>query len=189
MTFARGLRAILRQDPDVVMIGEIRDKETAEIAVQASLTGHLVLSTLHTNSAVGAITRLVDMGIEPFLLSSSVVGVLSQRLVRRLCDHCKQPMMADDSTQVLLGVSQPVTHYHAVGCEACFGQGYRGRLGLYELILIDDNLKTQIHNQAAEQVLEHSVRQRTPSLRMDGMQKVLSGQTSIEEVLRVTHAH
>ena len=188
MTFARGLRAILRQDPDVVMIGEIRDKETAEIAVQASLTGHLVLSTLHTNSAVGAITRLEDMGVEPFLLSSSIVGVLSQRLVRRLCEHCKQAVDADEATQQLLGVNASVRHYQAIGCSECFDQGYKGRLGLYELMQIDDDIKTLIHNKAGEQALEQAVRKSTPSLRADGMQKVLLGQTTIEEVLRVSHA-
>lgn len=189
MTFARGLRAILRQDPDVVMIGEIRDRETADIAVQASLTGHLVLSTLHTNSAVGAITRLQDMGIEPFLLSSSVVGVLSQRLVRRLCDHCKQPVAADDATKQLLGkpISEPLTLYQPVGCEQCFQQGYRGRLGLYELVPINGDMQTLIHNQAGEQGLEQLARKFAPSLRQDGMEKALAGLTSLEEVLRVTH--
>jgi len=187
MTFARGLRAILRQDPDVVMIGEIRDKETAEIAVQASLTGHLVLSTLHTNSAVGAITRLEDMGVEPFLLSSSIVGVLSQRLVRKLCEDCKQPIQADEASQALLGIESEVTIYQAKGCDACFDQGYRGRIGLYELILIDEDVKALIHNQVGEQVMEQHVRKTTPSLRQDGMEKVLLGRTTIEEVLRVSH--
>lgn len=187
MTFARGLRAILRQDPDVVMIGEIRDHETAEIAVQASLTGHLVLSTLHTNSAVGAITRLEDMGVEPFLLSSSIVGVLSQRLVRRLCDHCKAPIEADEVTQGLLEVPNPVTIFKAVGCPECFDQGYRGRLGLYELMQVDEGVKTLIHSRSGEQNMEQYVRKYTPSLRQDGMSKVLQGQTTIEEVLRVSH--
>lgn len=187
MTFARGLRAILRQDPDVVMIGEIRDKETAEIAVQASLTGHLVLSTLHTNSAVGAITRLEDMGVEPFLLSSSIVGVLSQRLVRKLCEDCKQPIQADEASQALLGVDSEVTIYQAKGCDSCFDQGYRGRVGLYELILVDEDVKSLIHNQVGEQVMEQHVRKTTPSLRQDGMEKVLLGRTTIEEVMRVSH--
>ncbi|MBU2253776.1 MAG: type II secretion system ATPase GspE, partial [Gammaproteobacteria bacterium] len=153
MTFARGLRAILRQDPDVVMVGEIRDKETAEIAVQASLTGHLVLSTLHTNSAIGAITRLVDMGIEPFLLSSSLLGVLAQRLVRVLCPHCKEAYQADEAECKLLGVAlaPPPTLYHARGCAECHQQGYRGRTGIYELVVFDDHLRTLIHNAASEQ--------------------------------------
>ena len=141
MTFARGLRAILRQDPDVVMVGEIRDRETAEIAVQASLTGHLVLSTLHTNSAIGAITRLVDMGIEPFLLSSSMLGVLAQRLVRVLCPACKEPYRADEAECALLGVdpAAPPTLHRARGCGECHQHGYRGRTGIYELVVFDDH--------------------------------------------------
>ena len=153
MTFAKGLRAILRQDPDVVMVGEIRDLETAQIAIQASLTGHLVLSTLHTNSAIGAITRLDDMGVEPFLLASSLAGVLAQRLMRLLCKHCKKPMVATPSECALLGVSEnasPVI-YHPVGCEHCRYSGFSGRSGVYELIAIDDTLRTMIHDRDAEQ--------------------------------------
>ena len=188
MTFARGLRAILRQDPDVVMVGEIRDKETAEIAVQASLTGHLVLSTLHTNSAIGAITRLVDMGIEPFLLSSSLLGVLAQRLVRVLCAHCKEAYQADEAECKLLGVpfAQPPTLYHARGCAECHQQGYRGRTGIYELVVFDDHLRTLIHNAASEQDMTRHARTLGPSIREDGRRKVLEGATTVEEVLRVT---
>ncbi|MCZ2721534.1 type II secretion system ATPase GspE [Marinomonas sp. 15G1-11] len=190
MTFARGLRAILRQDPDVVMIGEIRDKETAEIAVQASLTGHLVLSTLHTNSAVGAISRLEDMGVEPFLLSSSLIGVLSQRLVRKLCDHCKTPIVADDVTKQRLGIdlnTEDTRIFQAKGCDECFDQGYKGRLGLYELVMVTEAVKNLIHSKASEQEMESLVRQETPSLFHDGVQKVLQGTTTIEEVLRVSN--
>jgi len=188
MTFARGLRAILRQDPDVVMVGEIRDKETAEIAVQASLTGHLVLSTLHTNSAIGAITRLVDMGIEPFLLSSSLLGVLAQRLVRVLCPHCKEAYQADEAECKLLGVpfAQPPTLFHARGCAECHQQGYRGRTGIYELVVFDDHLRTLIHNAASEQDMTRHARTLGPSIREDGRRKVLEGATTVEEVLRVT---
>jgi len=188
MTFARGLRAILRQDPDVVMVGEIRDKETAEIAVQASLTGHLVLSTLHTNSAIGAITRLVDMGIEPFLLSSSLLGVLAQRLVRVLCPQCKQAYQADAAECALLGVetATPPTLYHARGCAECHQQGYRGRTGIYELVVFDDQLRTLIHNAASEQDMTRHARSLGPSIREDGRRKVLEGATTVEEVLRVT---
>jgi general secretion pathway protein E len=188
MTFARGLRAILRQDPDVVMVGEIRDKETAEIAVQASLTGHLVLSTLHTNSAIGAITRLVDMGIEPFLLSSSLLGVLAQRLVRVLCPHCKQAYQADAAGCALLGVSaeNPPTLFHARGCDECHQRGYRGRTGIYELVVFDDRLQTQIHNAASEQDMTRHARTLGRSIRDDGWRKVLEGATTVEEVLRVT---
>jgi general secretion pathway protein E len=188
MTFARGLRAILRQDPDVVMVGEIRDLETAEIAVQASLTGHLVLSTLHTNTAVGAVTRLRDMGVEPFLLSSSLIGVLAQRLVRRLCEHCREPYPADAGECEALGVaaSPPPTLYRAAGCERCNGSGYRGRSGLFELVAVDDGLRRLVHDGAGEQALEAHARNRTPSLRDDGMRRVLIGETTLEEVMRVT---
>lgn len=188
MTFARGLKAILRQDPDVVMVGEIRDLETAEIAVQASLTGHLVLSTLHTNSAVGAVTRLADMGVEPFLLSSSLVGVLAQRLVRVLCSDCKKAVAADSFECQFLGVdySQPPTLYHPVGCDECGHSGYRGRVGIYELINIDEQMKTLIHDQRSEQELTRYARTRYPSIRDDGRSKVLAGTTTVQEVLRVT---
>ena len=188
MTFARGLRAILRQDPDVVMVGEIRDKETAEIAVQASLTGHLVLSTLQTNSAIGAITRLVDMGVEPFLLSSSLLGVLAQRLVRVLCPHCKEAYQADAAECTLLGVSavSPPNLYHARGCAECHQQGYRGRTGIYELVVFDDQLRTLIHNAASEQDMVRHARTLGSSIRADGMRNVLAGVTTLEEVLRVT---
>ena len=187
MTFARGLRAILRQDPDVVMVGEIRDLETAEIAVQASLTGHLVLSTLHTNSAVGAVTRLQDMGIEPFLLSSSLLGVLAQRLVRLLCPTCKSPHEATDSERALMGMSdQACTVYRPVGCDECNNQGYRGRTGIYELVVVTDEMRQLIHDRASEQQLDREARKLTPNIRTDGWRKVLAGDTSIEEVLRVT---
>ncbi len=188
MTFARGLRAILRQDPDVVMVGEIRDQETADMAVQASLTGHLVLSTLHTNSAIGAVTRLVDMGVEPFLISSSLLGVLAQRLVRVLCNDCKRAYIADAAECELLGVSpaEAPTLYHAEGCEQCRGLGYRGRTGIYELVLFDDTLRTMVHTRASEQDMLRHARILGPSIRDDGLRKVREGVTTIEEVLRVT---
>lgn len=188
MTFARGLRAILRQDPDVVMVGEIRDLETAQIAVQASLTGHLVMSTLHTNTAIGAITRLRDMGIEPFLISSSLLGVLAQRLVRTLCPECKQPYEADKEQRKLFSVSkkEPLTLYRAAGCEQCNFKGYRGRTGIHELMLVDDKVQALIHREAGEQAIEQAIREQTPSIRDDGLDKVRQGITSLEEVLRVT---
>lgn len=188
MTFARGLRAILRQDPDVVMVGEIRDLETAQIAVQASLTGHLVLSTLHTNTASGAITRLEDMGIEPFLLSSSLLGVLAQRLVRTLCPHCKQQHEPDKEERALLGVKKgdEVVIYRAVGCEQCNMTGYRGRTGIHELIVVDEHCRELIHNGKGEQSIEKYIRSQSPSIRQDGFSKVLLGYTTLEEVLRVT---
>ncbi|WP_417879714.1 type II secretion system ATPase GspE [Vibrio sp.] len=188
MTFARGLRAILRQDPDVVMVGEIRDLETAQIAVQASLTGHLVMSTLHTNTAIGAITRLRDMGIEPFLISSSLLGVLAQRLVRTLCSSCKQPYQADTQQKQLFGVStdDSLELYKPQGCEHCNHKGYRGRTGIHELLLIDDETQELIHSEAGEQVIEKAIRAKTPSIRDDGLAKVRRGVTTLEEVLRVT---
>ena len=185
MTFARGLRAILRQDPDVVMVGEIRDLETAEIAVQASLTGHLVLSTLHTNTAVGAVTRLMDMGVEPFLLSSSLVGVLAQRLVRTLCPHCRESRPASTAELAFLQESKAVV-YDAVGCEACSHTGYRGRTGIYEMLEVDDNIRQLIHDRASEQELTRYARERSPSIREDGKSKVLSGVTTVNEVMRVS---
>ena len=186
MTFARGLRAILRQDPDVVMIGEIRDLETAQIAVQASLTGHLVLSTLHTNTAVGAITRLRDMGIEPFLLSSSLIGVVAQRLVRVLNPETRVAAPASEYERRLLNIpaDEEAPVIYRPGRDG--GNGYRGRMGIYELVVIDDTMRTMIHDGAAEHDLERYARSLTPSIREDGRNKVLAGETTIEEVLRVT---
>jgi general secretion pathway protein E len=190
MTFARGLRAILRQDPDVVMVGEIRDLETAEIAVQASLTGHLVLSTLHTNTAIGAVTRLQDMGIEPFLLSSSLISVMAQRLVRRLCVECREAYPATAAEAVWLGLdaSADLQIYRAVGCEHCSNSGYRGRTGIYELIEIDEELRAMIHSGASEQDMIKQARQRAPGILADGWRKIIAGETSMKEVMRVTAA-
>jgi general secretion pathway protein E len=187
MTFARGLRAILRQDPDVVMVGEIRDLETAEIAVQASLTGHLVLSTLHTNTAVGAVTRLRDMGVEPFLLSSSLIGVLAQRLVRVLDPATRIPYRATEYEMRLLNLdpdAEPPTLYHAPPDDL----GYTGRTGIYELVKVDNTMRTMIHDGAGEHELERYARTRTPSIRDDGVRRVLAGATTLEEVLRVTRS-
>lgn len=188
MTFARGLRAILRQDPDVVMVGEIRDLETAEIAVQASLTGHLVLSTLHTNSAVGAITRLRDMGIEPFLLSSSLIGVLAQRLVRRLHPDHREAYVPDAAECQLLGVdpADPPTLYRPSAEADARGQGYSGRMGIYELIAIDAETRRLIHDGASEATIEAQVRRSSPSLAKYGARMVLAGLTTTEELVRVS---
>ena len=185
MTFARGLRAILRQDPDVVMVGEIRDLETAEIAVQASLTGHLVLSTLHTNTASGAVTRLRDMGIAPYLLSSSLIGVLAQRLVRVLDDASKIPYTASEYDCEVLGVdpaSPPTLYKPGTGGN----RGYVGRSGLYELITLDDRMREMIHEGVSEQEFERYARNSSPSIRADGRRQVLLGHTTLDEVLRVT---
>lgn len=188
MTFARGLRALLRQDPDVVLIGEIRDGETAQIAVQASLTGHLVLSTLHTNTAIGAVTRLRDMGVEPFLLSSSLSGVLAQRLVRRLCPQCREPYALPDAQRRLLGLppTQAVTCWRPLGCEACSGQGYHGRIGLHELLVLDEPMRMAIHRGDGELDIAKLAAERYLPLRQDGIAKMCAGETSLEEVLRVT---
>ncbi len=173
LTFAKALRAILRQDPDVIMIGEIRDYETAQIAIQASLTGHLVLATLHTNDAPSAVTRLTDMGVEPFLLSSSLLGVLAQRLVRKLCPHCKR---ADERGR-----------YHPVGCAECGMSGYKGRTGVYELMIADDKVRALIHSRAAESQLFVAAEQGgLRPMREDGERLVHEGVTSAEEVMRVT---
>lgn len=188
MTFARGLRAILRQDPDVVMIGEIRDLETAHIAVQASLTGHLVISTLHTNTASGAITRMQDMGIESFLVSSSLLGVLAQRLIRTLCPECKIPHEPDTLEREQLGSAyqEGSSIYRAQGCKLCGYNGYKGRTGIHELLVVDDPIRELIHAGKGELSIEKYIRSISPSIRFDGMQKVVQGITTLEEVLRVT---
>jgi general secretion pathway protein E len=187
MTFARALRAILRQDPDVVMIGEIRDLETAQIAVQASLTGHLVLATLHTNDAPGAVTRLVDMGVEPYLLASTLNGVLAQRLVRRLCAACRAPYEPDATERSVFGRNPPDRLYKAVGCGACNFSGYKGRTGIYELLTADDSTRRLVHDTVAESDLrEHAVKAGMVRLREDGLRWVRDGSTSLDEVLRVT---
>ena len=188
MTFARALRSILRHDPDVIMIGEIRDLETAQIAVQASLTGHLVLATLHTNDAVSATTRLVDMGVEPYLLSSSLLGVLAQRLVRKLCPECKvgYKPTAVDIAELGTQFSQEEL-YGPGGCEACSGTGYAGRTGIYELMTVDEEAKRLIHEAASEHLLRaHVLSHGMRGLRQDGLRWVFSGVTSLEEVVRVT---
>jgi len=188
MTFARGLRAILRQDPDVVMVGEIRDLETAEIAVQASLTGHLVLSTLHTNSAVGAIARLRDMGVEPFLLASSLVGVLAQRLVRALDPADREAYPATPAELAAFGkpADTVATLYRPRAGLDNRHAGYKGRTGIYELIPVDDTLRRLIHEGASEADIERHARSRAPSILEDGWRKCVAGLTSVEEVLRVT---
>ena len=188
MTFARGLRAILRQDPDVVMVGEIRDLETAQIAVQASLTGHLVLSTLHTNSAVGAVTRLRDMGVEPFLLASSLVGVLAQRLVRVLDPATREPYRATAAELAAFGrdPSEAATLYRPAASAGGRNAGYRGRTGIYELVPIDETLRRLVHDGAGEAELERHARTLAPSITADGWDKCVAGITSVDEVLRVT---
>ncbi|MEO0412715.1 MAG: type II secretion system ATPase GspE [Pseudomonadota bacterium] len=186
MTFSTGLRAILRQDPDVIMIGEIRDFETAEIAIQASLTGHMVLSSVHTNDAVGAIVRLRDLGVEPFLLGSSLRLVLAQRLVRRLCDECKQPFDGPREALDTLGVGAGEQVYQPAGCQACSHTGYKGRLGLYEAVEITPSMRKLILEGANEHTLAQDAFQHGTSLQQSAAQLVSKGLTSIEEALRVT---
>ena len=190
MSFARALRTILRQDPDVIMIGEIRDLASAEIAIQASLTGHLVLSTLHTNDAVSAVTRLVDMGVESFLLASSLIGIGAQRLVRKLCVACREPLATEPGAMGLLGVEPQSGNFHSArGCTACNHTGYKGRTGIYQLLSVDDEFRRLIHGRADEQALrEHAAARGMGSLRADGMRLAAEGTVSLEEVLRVTRA-
>ena len=191
LTFAVGLRHILRQDPDVIMVGEIRDQETADIAIRAALTGHLVFSTLHTNDAAGAITRLVDMGIEPFLVSSSVEALVAQRLVRRLCPVCKRPWTVD--MPFLESVGFPIsklltgTICEPVGCEDCRGTGYSGRTGIYEILVVTDAIRQMVvDRQSSADIKTHALEHGMHTLRMDGWRKVLAGTTTLEEVIRVT---
>ncbi len=192
LTFASGLRSILRQDPDVIMVGEIRDSETAKIAIQAALTGHLVFSTLHTNDSCGAITRLIDMGIEPFLVASSLIAVMAQRLLRRVCPVCRVPYRPSVEEMRQLGVSTDDLEGRQVyrpgqGCPECKQTGYRGRLGIHELLIIDDEVRNLTMKAAdSSSIRRVAAAKGMNSLREDGAEKVLSGQTTIEEVLRVT---
>ena len=190
LSFARALRSILRQDPDIIMIGEIRDLETAQIAVQASLTGHLVLATLHTNDAISAVTRLADMGVEPYLLASSVLGVLAQRLVRCLCKDCRAaaaPSQGEATVLAALGMPPATPLFQPVGCAACNQSGYRGRTGIYELVLIDETIRRLIHDRAGEPALRDAcARAGVRTLAIDGARWLSDGTTSLAELLRVT---
>ena len=191
LTFAHGLRSIVRQDPDVILIGEIRDMETADIAIQSALTGHFVLSTLHTNDSASAITRLVDMGVEPFLISSSVIAVIAQRLIRVLCNRCKEAYVPDDIMLKSIGITDDQTKNHTIyrakGCEECFNTGYRGRLGIFEIMIMKGDLKSLIlKTYDANMIKEAALKQGMITLREDGIQKVLNGVSTIEEILRVS---
>jgi type IV pilus assembly protein PilB len=192
LTFANGLRSILRQDPDIVMVGEIRDRETAEISVQAALTGHLVLSTLHTNDAAGAITRLTDMGVEPFLITSSVMAVLAQRLARTICPRCKVAYTPPADALGRLGseiqLDNDVVFYRGQGCDHCRGAGYRGRTGIFELLVISDRIREMIVQRApANEIKAQAIREGMRTLREDGLEKVVSGISTIDEILRVVY--
>ncbi len=209
LTFASGLRAFLRQDPDVIMVGEIRDGETADIAIQASLTGHLVLSTLHTNDAAGAVTRLIDMGVEPFLVSSSLLAIMAQRLVRKVCPDCRRPQpttaedlarigltrdrireitaLIDRTEEVAESPDDRLVFYHAVGCQACLGTGYRGRTGIYELLTVDDDIRALfLSGVDSSTIKRRALEKGMLTLRDDGVRKAAAGTTTLAEVLRVT---
>jgi len=193
LTFAAGLRSIVRQDPDVILIGEIRDRETAEIAIQSSLTGHLVFSTLHTNDAASAVTRLIDMGIEPFLVTSSIVAIIAQRLVRVLCPHCKEVYVPDEESLANLGLDKSVlknnTFYRKKGCNLCMQTGFRGRSAIFEILTVDDEIKKLVLKTSdANQINDLAIKQGMITLQKDGIDKVLSGITTTEEVLRVTRS-
>jgi general secretion pathway protein E len=186
LTFARGLRAILRQDPDVIMVGEIRDRETAQIAVESAMTGHVVLSTLHTNTAIGAVSRLIDMGVERFLLAPMLIGVVAQRLVRRLCTDCRRPEPATQADAALIdGLAVGETVFRGTGCASCHGQGYRGRAGIYEVVAITRDLEALIHQGASEAELTDAARRDGPGLVTDGLRQIRAGLTTIEDVARV----
>lgn len=188
VTFAAGLRSILRQDPDIIMVGEIRDRETAEIAIHAALTGHLVFSTLHTNDAAGAATRLIDMGVEPFLIASSIIGILGQRLVRRVCENCKKPYTPTPEMLKGLGMpAEPVTFYRGEGCQACRGIGYKGRVGIFELLEINETVRNLIVAKAPSAAIKSAAAQAGfKTMRQEGLVKAAAGITTVEEVLRVT---
>jgi type II secretory ATPase GspE/PulE/Tfp pilus assembly ATPase PilB-like protein len=186
-TFARGLRAILRQDPDVIMVGEIRDAETLETAIESSLTGHLVLSTAHTNNAMATITRFQEMGAEAYVLASSVIGILAQRLVRRICVTCKKDVSTSPGAQKLFAGAPPVL-YRGAGCKDCRGTGFRGRVGIYEMVTMNDEVRQLIIERASEgQLLEAARRQGMRSLREECLARVAAGETTIEEAVRITH--
>jgi general secretion pathway protein E len=191
LTFAKGLRSIVRQDPDVILVGEVRDLETAEIAIQSALTGHLVFSTLHTNDSASAVTRLIDMGIEPFMVTSSVLAILAQRLVRIICPDCKKAYIPDEESLQNVGLTPEMIQDHELyrgsGCPSCLHTGYTGRSGIFELMHLDDSVKTLILKTSdANAIKEKAVKKGMITLRQDGAKKVLNGVTTIEEVFRVT---
>jgi type II secretory ATPase GspE/PulE/Tfp pilus assembly ATPase PilB-like protein len=192
MTFVTALRHVLRQDPDVIMIGEVRDQETARMAIQSSLTGHLVFSTLHTNDSAGAISRLLDLGVEPYLVSSSLIAVLAQRLVRKICPECRQQYQPSEHELRELGIGGNATNkefFVGAGCSKCFNTGYKGRAGIYELMLLDEELREMVNQRVtAGTIKQKALEKGLQTLRMDGARKVMAGVTTIAEVLRVTQA-
>lgn len=189
LTFAAGLRSILRQDPDIIMIGEIRDNETAQIAVKAAITGHVVLSTIHTNDAVGAVARLVDMDIEPYMVADSTVGVIAQRLVKKLCPHCKRKYVTPEDEMHFLGLEEPVELYKAVGCKECGNTGYKGRMGIHEIFVLTSKIRAMINKGvSADEIKEEAIRNGMVTLREDCLTHVMNGETSVDELVRATYS-
>jgi len=191
LTFATALRSFLRQDPDIIMVGEIRDGETAEIATRAAITGHLVFSTLHTNDAASSVTRMIDMGIEPFLLSSSLVGLIAQRLVRRLCPNCKEPVEVDDNIKDVLNLKddEEVTVFKAKGCEQCNNTGYKGRIAVYEILKVNREIRELISKNAnSDAIKDMAIKHGMKTLRMNSARLVKSGTTTIEEMMRIAYS-
>lgn len=189
LTFAAALRSILRQDPDIIMIGEIRDDETAQIAVKAAITGHVVLSTIHTNDAVGAVGRLVDMGIESYMAADAIVGVIAQRLVKKLCVHCKEKYIPDEDEKKFLEIDEDVELYRAVGCKECGNTGYKGRMGIHEVFVVSGKIKSMINrNEDAALIKEEAIKEGMITLREDCKTHVLSGKTSVDELIRATYS-
>jgi type IV pilus assembly protein PilB len=187
LTFASGLRAILRQDPDVIMIGEIRDGETASIAIRAAITGHRVLSTLHTNDAATSMNRLVDMGVKPYLVSSAVAGVIAQRLVRKICPNCKRPYEASEREREIVGREGPVTLYKGAGCASCNFTGYKGRTAIHEIIVLDDTLRNMVTKEAlSSEIQAYAVKNGTVTLKQDMAARVLAGDSTVDEMLSAT---
>ena len=184
-TFAAGIRALLRQDPDVIMIGEMRDQETSSMAIEAALTGHLVFSTLHTNDAAGAFPRLLEMGLEPFLVSTAIKGVLAQRLVRRICKYCKEPVEISQAMRDELHLSPEMQFYHSRGCEKCNGSGYKGRCGIYEFLVPNETVRNLIIKRSSGAVIKRAAMKECGmiTLRMDGIQKALDGHTTLEQAV------
>lgn len=189
LTFAAGLRSILRQDPDIIMIGEIRDNETAQIAVKAAITGHVVLSTIHTNDAVGAVARLVDMDIEPYMVADSTVGVIAQRLVKKLCPHCKRKYVTPEDEMHFLGLNEPVELYKAVGCKECGNTGYKGRMGIHEIFVLTSKIRAMINKGvSADEIKEEAIKNGMITLREDCLTHVMNGETSVDELVRATYS-
>ena len=185
MDFASGIRSLMRQDPDIILVGEVRDEATAEMALRAAMTGHQVFTTLHTNSALGAIPRLTDIGVKPEIMAGNIIGIIGQRLLRTLCKHCKQARPSDEFEQIVLGVEQPVTVYDPVGCDKCTG-GFKGRVSVMEVLKMDEELDDLVANRAtSRELLKHAIANGFVTMADDGIRRVLLGETTIEEVSRV----